>query len=84
MASKKTARHDPPSADAAAKPVSAQEHYRREKERRLVRKHDAAFESARKEYKAMLEADAARLKGGRPKKATPPRRPSSDPRSTPE
>ncbi len=84
MASKKATRHDSPSADPAAKPLTAQEHYRREKQRRLVRKHDPALESAKQEYKARLEADAARQKGGRPKKATPPRQPSSDRRNTPE
>lgn len=86
MSSRKTARYQPPSAsaDPAAKPLTPQEHYRREKQRQLSRKHDGALEAARKEYDAMLEADAARMKGGRPKSANPRRPPSPRPRSTPE
>ncbi len=49
---------------------SAREHYHREKTRRA---RDASPESevmaaARREYLALLEADAAKGKGGRPKK----------------
>lgn len=48
----------------------AREHYLREKERRskkLGPDHDL-LAAARREYEAMLEADAAKGKGGRPKK----------------
>ncbi len=69
MASRRTARYQPPSPhEADAKPISPEEHYRREKQRRSARRQDVALEEARKEYAALLEADAARQKGGRPKK----------------
>lgn len=48
------------------------EHYRREKERRAAEQRGPAadpLEEARREYRAMLAADAAKQKGGRPKKA---------------
>lgn len=47
------------------------EHYRREKARRAGEGRNAIadpLEEARREYRAMLAADAAKQKGGRPKK----------------
>ncbi len=69
MASRRTARHPPPSPpEAIAKPLAPEEHYRCEKQRRSARRQDVAIEEARREYAALLEADAARQKGGRPKR----------------
>lgn len=51
--------------------VTPAEHYRREKARRAAERRGTAsepLEEARREYRAMLAADAARQKGGRPKK----------------
>lgn len=49
---------------------NAREHYHREKDRRA--RHTSAesdvMAAARREYLALLEADAAKGKGGRPKK----------------
>ena len=59
-----------PAADTRASSPE-REHYLREKERRarkLGPDHDL-LAAARREYEAMLEADAAKGKGGRPKKA---------------
>ena len=53
--------------------VIAAEHYRREKARREGERRGAADDplaEARREYRAMLAADAARQKGGRPRKAS--------------
>jgi polyphosphate kinase 2 (PPK2 family) len=49
---------------------AAQEHYRREKERRARRQatDSELMEAAKREYLALLEAEAAKGKGGRPKK----------------
>lgn len=49
---------------------AAQEHYRREKERRARRQAPESdlMEAAKREYLALLEAEAAKGKGGRPKK----------------
>lgn len=48
----------------------ATEHYHREKARRAVRgaPESDAMAAARREYLALLESDAAKGKGGRPKK----------------
>lgn len=48
----------------------AREHYRREKERRARRPlpQSDVMEAARREYLALLESEAAKGKGGRPKK----------------
>ena len=48
----------------------ATEHYHREKARRAVRvaSESDAMAAARREYLALLESDAAKGKGGRPKK----------------
>jgi hypothetical protein len=49
---------------------SAREHFHREKARRarLPLPENDAMAAARREYLALLEADAAKGKGGRPKK----------------
>ena len=59
------ASHRKPEASGAA-----HEHYRREKAARAHRVHldSHAMAAARREYLAMLEADAAKGRGGRPKK----------------
>lgn len=48
----------------------AQEHYRREKARRATARgpEDELIAAAKREYLALLEAEAAKGKGGRPKK----------------
>ena len=57
---------------------AAQEHYRREKERRARQKaaDSDLMEAAKREYLALLEAEAAKGKGGRPKKK--PAKPETD------
>ena len=49
---------------------SAREHYRREKARRAKSRgpDDEVIAAAKREYLALLEAEAAKGKGGRPKK----------------
>ena len=49
---------------------AAREHYRREKERRARKQAPDSdlMEAAKREYLALLEAEAAKGKGGRPKK----------------
>ncbi len=49
---------------------AAREHYQREKERRAQRGQvdSPAMAAARREYLALLEADAAKGRGGRPRK----------------
>ena len=49
---------------------SAHEHYHREKARRAKQAHHESelMAAAKREYLALLEADAAKGKGGRPKK----------------
>lgn len=49
---------------------SAREHYHREKARRAKQAHPDSelMAAAKREYQALLEADAAKGKGGRPKK----------------
>ena len=55
-------------ADAA--PTEAREHYHREKARRAdrARPQDHPLEQARRAYHALLASDAAKGKGGRPRK----------------
>jgi hypothetical protein len=55
-------------------------HYQREKDKRAARDvpEDELMASARREYKAMLEAQAAKGKGGRPKKKPADAKPESD------
>lgn len=50
--------------------ITAIDHYQREKDKRAQRDlpDDELMEAARREYKALLEAQAAKGKGGRPKK----------------
>ena len=50
--------------------TSAREHYHREKARRArqARPESELLAAAKREYLALLEADAAKGKGGRPKK----------------
>jgi hypothetical protein len=57
------------------------DHYQHEKSKRAKRDvpEDELMAAARREYKAMLEAQAAKGKGGRPKKK--PAVPDSDPGS---
>jgi len=65
---------DTPSND----PSSAHDHYAREKARRAKAApvDDEAMASARREYQAMLEMNASKGRGGRPKKQPAP--PKSD------
>ena len=62
----------------AGEASAAQEHYQREKERRARRQapDSELMEAAKREYLALLEAEAAKGKGGRPKKK--PAKPDSD------
>ena len=62
----------------AGEATAAQEHYRREKERRARRQapDSELMEAAKREYLALLEAEAAKGKGGRPKKK--PAQPETD------
>jgi hypothetical protein len=50
--------------------VTPSDHYQREKNKRASREvpEDELMAAARREYKALLEAQAAKGKGGRPKK----------------
>lgn len=52
------------------KPRSAHEHFKREKERRakLAKPDSELMAAARREYEALLAAQATKGKGGRPKK----------------
>ncbi len=54
----------------AERAAVAREHYRREKERRAHRPvpESDVIEEARREYLALLESEAAKGKGGRPRK----------------
>ena len=58
----------------APKDKAAKEHYHREKARREQRSapESDVMAAARREYLALLESDAAKGKGGRPKKKVPP------------
>jgi hypothetical protein len=58
--------------------ATAREHYRREKARRSgeQRPDSELLAAAKREYLAMLEADAIKGKGGRPRKK--PGRPATD------
>jgi hypothetical protein len=63
--------NDTPASEAS----SAKDHYAREKARRarVAPVDDEAMASARREYQAMLEMNAAKGRGGRPKKQPAPR-----------
>ena len=69
-----TTRQSTFSSDVASPDHAAREHYRREKARRAERLRPAEhpLEQARRAYHALLEADAERAKGGRPKKPIVP------------
>jgi hypothetical protein len=73
----------PPSASASRVPTTdnietALDHYQHEKGKRASRQppDDELMAEARREYNALLEAQAAKGKGGRPKKSAT--RPDSD------
>lgn len=68
--STKSRRKTRPAAKHAGPKDKATEHYHREKARRAVHAapESEAMAAARREYLALLEADAAKGKGGRPKK----------------
>lgn len=73
-AGRRESAYGPNGTDAAApfEALTPLEHYRREKERRAAERGGPAsdpLEEARREYRAMLAADAAKQKGGRPKKS---------------
>lgn len=74
MKSKTTSRSHPHNGvrhqSHAERAAAAREHYRREKARRALRPlpESDVMDSARREYLALLEAEAAKGKGGRPKK----------------
>jgi hypothetical protein len=59
-----------PTADAS---LAAKDHYQREKARRDHHKHadSDAMASAKREYQALLENNAVKGRGGRPKKRPP-------------
>ena len=52
------------------KPLAPKDHYQREKARRaqLSQPDSEAMESAKREYQALLDANAVKGRGGRPKK----------------
>ncbi len=62
------------------KPKSPNEHYRREKERRAKQAlpENELMAAARREYEALLAAQATKGKGGRPKKKVAKRAKSDD------
>ena len=62
-------------------PPSAEDHYAREKARRakVAPADNEAMASARREYQAMLEMNAAKGRGGRPKKQPAPLKPEDAP-----
>ena len=57
-------------------PSSAKDHYAREKARRatVTPVDDEAMAAARREYQAMLDMNAAKGRGGRPKKQPAPQK----------
>lgn len=68
-----------PSPDSASH-SAARDHYLREKARRAKRlgPNHELLAAARREYEALLEADAAKGKGGRPKKTARARKAADD------
>lgn len=56
-----------------SKPRNPREHYRREMERRanIAKPESELMAAARREYEALLAAQATKGKGGRPKKTAP-------------
>jgi hypothetical protein len=63
----KTAPRNPVASDSILSPI---DHYQHEKDKRARKEEpeDELMAAARREYKALLEAQAAKGKGGRPKK----------------
>ena len=59
-----------------SEPSSPKDHYAREKARRaaVTPVDDDAMAAARREYQAMLDLNAAKGRGGRPKKQPAPRK----------
>jgi len=78
MKTKSSARSAATSRGRPNESSAAQEHFRREKERRARRQAPESdlMEAAKREYLALLEAEAAKGKGGRPKKK--PAKPEAD------
>jgi hypothetical protein len=76
------ARSRQPSSDrpAAEPPLAAKDHYEREKARRArnAPPDSEAMASAHREYQALLEMNAAKGRGGRPKKQPAPPRAAED------
>jgi hypothetical protein len=68
------------------KPRNPREHYRREKERRAneTKPESELMAAARREYEALLAAQAAKGKGGRPKKNAAKKAPDDGDGDTPE
>ena len=66
----KTTRSHTRTTSRPAESGSAHDHYHREKARRAKQAHPESelMAAAKREYLALLEADAAKGKGGRPKK----------------
>lgn len=72
--------YKPSTTDAANEEgTTARHHYHREKERRAnrTRPHDHPLEEARRAYQALLAADAAKARGGRPRKAVAAKSPAT-------
>jgi len=71
---KSATRSRPAAKHAGPKDKAATEHYHREKARRAVRTapESDVMAAARREYLALLESDAVKGKGGRPKKKAAP------------
>jgi len=69
-----------PSRSTESGASTARDHYNREKARRAKRTlpENEAMAAARREYLAMLEADAAKGKGGRPRKNAAKPAPAKD------
>lgn len=63
-----------------SKPRNPTEHYRREVERRakLARPETEIMAAARREYQALLEAQATKGKGGRPRKKVAKKKKADD------
>ena len=74
----KTTRSHTRGSSRPAESGSAHDHYHREKARRAKQAHPESelMAAAKREYLALLEADAAKGKGGRPKKKAS--RPAAD------
>jgi polyphosphate kinase 2 (PPK2 family) len=80
MKSKTTTRSHTRSTARPAESASATDHYQREKARRAKQAapQSELMAAAKREYLALLEADAAKGKGGRPKKKAARPAPAQD------